>query len=88
MVVEMETNKNGNYAIYLWVSFVLLLLFRIVIPPYLDNTTEFLLFFIDFFLFLAVLFAVFYSYLAIEEIIKGKKKKKRIVNKNPRNRTR
>ena len=78
----MVQNKNANYAIYLWISAAILIAVRFLIPPYLDNTTEFLLLFMDFFGFLAVLFAIFYSYLAIEQIAKEKKKKKRIVNKD------
>jgi predicted membrane protein len=81
-VVEMVQNKNGNYAIYLWISAALLIVVGIIIPDYLDSTTEFVLLFIDFFGFLAILFAVFYSYLAIETMVKEKKKKKRIVNKD------
>lgn len=78
----MVQNKNGNYAIYLWISAALLIVVGIIIPDYLDSTTEFVLLFIDFFGFLAILFAVFYSYLAIETMVKEKKKKKRIVNKD------
>ncbi len=77
----MVQNKNGNYAIYLWISAALLIVVGIIIPDYLDSTTEFVLLFIDFFGFLAILFAVFYSYLGIETKVKEKKKKKRIVNK-------
>ena len=78
----MVRNKNGNYAIYLWISAALLIVVRIIIPDYLDSTTEFILLFMDFFGFLAILFAIFYSFLAIETIVKEKKKKKRIVKKN------
>lgn len=78
----MVLNKNGSYALYLWVSAVLLIVVSIILPDYLDSTTEFILLFMDFFGFLAILFAIFYSFLAIEAIVKEKKKKKRIVSKN------
>ena len=74
-------NKNANYAIYLWISAVILVVVRNLIPPYLDDTTVFILLFIDFFGFLAVMFAIFYSYLGIEEKFKERKKNKRIVKK-------
>ena len=71
-------DKNQQYSLILWLSFILLIMSHFLVEQFLDipETMRFLFIFIDFLSFMAGIFAVYYSYLVLEKILKKKKKRK------------
>jgi predicted membrane protein len=70
--------KNQQYSLFLWLTFAVLIISRFLLPLFLNipENLEFLYIFLDFFSLLAGLFAIYYSYMVLENILKKKKKRK------------
>ena len=70
--------KDQQYSLFLWSAFAVLIITRLILSVFLSipENLSFLFIFMDFFSLLAGLFAIYYSYLAVEKILKKKKKRK------------
>ena len=70
--------KDEQYSVFLWIAFAVLIILHLILEllSVVPSSLRFLFIFIDFFAFLAGIFAVYYSYIVLEKVLKRRKKRK------------